>query len=68
MSTPIQTIETSHRDMIHDAQLDYYSRRLATCSSDRSIKVYDVTETQHTLSAELAGHDGPVWQVTWAHP
>jgi protein transport protein SEC13 len=68
MSTPIQTIETSHRDMIHDAQLDYYSKRLATCSSDRSIKVYDVTETQHTLSAELAGHDGPVWHVTWAHP
>ena len=68
MSTPIQTIETTHNDMIHDAQLDYYSRRLATCSSDRSIKIYDVTDAQHTLSAELGGHDGPVWQVDWAHP
>lgn len=26
----------------HDAQLDYFSRRLATCSSDRVIKIYDV--------------------------
>ena len=22
----------------------------------------------HTLAAELKGHDGPVWQVAWAHP
>lgn len=29
--------------MQHDAQLDYYGKRLATCSSDRTIKVYDVT-------------------------
>lgn len=69
MSSPLQTIETTHNDMIHDAQLDYYSRRLATCSSDRSIKIYDITDNQqHTLSAELGGHDGPVWQVDWAHP
>ena len=67
-AAPIQTIETTHRDMIHDAQLDYYSRRLATCSSDRSIKIYDVTDTSNVLSAELGGHDGPVWQVDWAHP
>ena len=26
----------------HDAQLDYYGRRLATASSDRTIKLFDV--------------------------
>ena len=26
----------------HDAQLDYYGKRLATCSSDRTVRVYDV--------------------------
>ena len=26
----------------HDAQLDYYGKRLATCSSDRTVKVFDV--------------------------
>jgi protein transport protein SEC13 len=28
----------------HDAQLDYYGKRLATCSSDRTIKVFDVVD------------------------
>jgi protein transport protein SEC13 len=32
-------IETQHNEMIHDAQLDYYSRKLATASSDRTIEV-----------------------------
>ena len=30
--------------MQHDVQLDYYGKRLATCSSDRTVKVYDVVE------------------------
>ncbi len=29
------TVETGHDDMIHDAQMDYYGTRLATCSSDK---------------------------------
>ncbi|OCH87118.1 vesicle budding-like protein [Obba rivulosa] len=62
-------VETAHEDMIHDAQLDYYGKRLATCSSDRTVKVFDVVdgETQRT-GATLKGHTGPVWQVAWAHP
>ncbi|KAH9927664.1 protein transporter SEC13 [Fomitopsis serialis] len=63
-------IETSHEDMIHDAQLDYYGKRLATCSSDRTVRVFDVVdgETTKTSGQVLKGHTGPVWQVTWAHP
>jgi protein transport protein SEC13 len=43
---------------------------LATCSSDRTIKIFDVFngEQQKKPIAELKGHDGPVWQVCWAHP
>ncbi len=26
------------------------------------------THLQVTLLADLNGHDGPVWQVSWAHP
>jgi len=62
------TIETHHEDMIHDAQLDYYSRRLATASSDRTIKIFDVDGDKQQLVETLKGHDGPVWQVAWAHP
>jgi len=64
-------IETSHEDMIHDAQLDYYGKRLATCSSDRTIKIFEVVdgEPQRQVGGEvLQGHTGPVWQVAWAHP
>jgi len=54
--------------MIHDAQMDYYGTRLATCSSDRSVKIFDVKSGQHILLADLRGHEGPVWQLAWAHP
>lgn len=45
----------------HDAQLDYYGKRLATCSSDRTVKVFDVVEgetkpTGQTLKG-FVGHN-----------
>ncbi|KAJ1566487.1 60S ribosomal protein L20, partial [Cladochytrium tenue] len=52
----------------HDAQLDYYGRRLATCSSDRTIKIFEVDNETHRQVDVLRGHSGPVWQVAWAHP
>lgn len=68
-STPIQvTIGNAHDDLIHDAVLDYYGKRLATCSSDKSIKIFEVSDEGHKLVETLRGHDGPVWQVSWAHP
>ena len=41
---------------------------MATCSSDRTIKIFDVSGEQQTLVANLTGHDGPVWMCAWAHP
>ncbi|KAJ1750740.1 GTPase-activating protein S13 [Coemansia sp. RSA 989] len=60
--------DTQHEDMIHDAQLDYYGKRLATCSSDGSIRLFDVSDKQQKFITALKGHTGPVWQVAWAHP
>jgi len=54
--------------MIHDAVLDYYGRRLATCSSDKTIKIFEVDGETHRLTETLRGHDGAVWCVAWAHP
>nr|XP_042092590.1 protein SEC13 homolog isoform X2 [Ovis aries] len=68
MVSVINTVDTSHEDMIHDAQMDYYGTRLATCSSDRSVKIFDVRNGGQILVADLRGHEGPVWQVAWAHP
>jgi protein transport protein SEC13 len=28
----------------HDAQLDYYGKRLATCSSDKTIRIFNVVK------------------------
>ncbi|KAN0078310.1 WD40-repeat-containing domain protein [Tylopilus felleus] len=69
-TTDVVPIETAHEDMIHDAQLDYYGKRLATCSSDRTVKVFNVVdgEPSKTAGQTLKGHTGPVWQVAWAHP
>ncbi|KAK1436260.1 hypothetical protein QVD17_02039 [Tagetes erecta] len=45
--------------------MDYYGKRVASASSDATIKIISVS-SQHL--ATLTGHNGPVWQVTWAHP
>ena len=45
----------------HDAVLDYYGRRLATCSSDKTIKIFEVEGEKHTLVETLRGY------VTGAH-
>jgi len=66
--TTQSSFESGHTDQIHDCQYDYYGRRVATCSSDRTIKVFDVAGDQQTLVANLTGHDGPVWMTAWAHP
>ncbi|GAA5842975.1 hypothetical protein JCM3766R1_001648 [Sporobolomyces carnicolor] len=73
-STAIQ-VETGHQDMIHDAQLDYYGRRLATASSDRTIRLFDVEspangagDDSYRLADQLVGHDGPIHALAWAHP
>nr|CAG4645585.1 EOG090X07N7 [Lynceus sp. MCZ IZ 141354] len=68
MVSVLCTVDTGHEDMIHDAQMDYYGTRLATCSSDRAVRIYDVKNGTQTLAADLRGHEGPVWQVAWAHP
>lgn len=34
-----QTIRPEHKDVIHDVVYDYYGQRMATCSSDQTVKV-----------------------------
>ena len=55
--------------MIHDCQVDYYGRKLATCSSDHTIKIFDISGDSVSQNvAIITGHEGPVWQVAWGHP
>jgi len=68
MTTIVNTVDTSHEDMIHDCQMDFYGTKLATCSSDMSVKVFDLRGGTQKIVADLRGHEGPVWQISWAHP
>lgn len=35
-SAPIY-VDTQHEDLVHDAQMDYYGAKLATCSSGKFV-------------------------------
>ncbi|EIW71941.1 hypothetical protein TREMEDRAFT_41427 [Tremella mesenterica DSM 1558] len=62
-------VETQHEDMIHDSQLDYYGKRLATCSSDKTIRIFNVIRGEAKGEPViLKGHSAAVWSVAWAHP
>lgn len=63
------SINAEHKDLIHDVAYDYYGQRMATCSSDQSVKVWDQDDQKNwNLSANWKAHSGSVWKVTWAHP
>ena len=52
-------------DMVLDVAYDYWGKRVATCSSDQSIKVYDETGAK---LAEWKAHAGTIWRLAWMHP
>src|SRR4051812_6946571 len=57
-----------HSDFIHDIAFDWYGQRLATCSSDQKIKVFDQVKGKWSLTAEIKAHSGSVHALSWAHP
>jgi protein transport protein SEC13 len=67
-TTAAMSFDPGHRDVVHDVQFDYYGKRVATASSDRTVKIFEVVGSEQKLLADLSGHEGPVWQVAWAHP
>jgi len=68
MVSVLHSLDTSHEDVIHDSQMDYYGIQLATCSSDRTVRIFEIKNGTQRPVATLQGHEGPVWQVSWAHP
>lgn len=59
---------SQHGDFIHDMSFDFYGKRLATCSSDRKIKVWEERGDEWWLEYEWNAHQASVWKVAWAHP
>lgn len=61
---PICNIDTEHNDMIHDIQLDYYGKRLVTCSADQTFRVYDVTNATASAPPSTAAANNDFYTLT----
>ena len=63
-------IPAGHKDLIHDVAYDHHGHRLATASSDQTVKIWDFDPSGNTwiCTATWKSHFGSVWKVTWAHP
>lgn len=51
----VDLLSIEANEVQHDAVLDYYGRRLATCSSDKTIKIFEVDGESHKLVETLKG-------------
>mmetsp|Transcript_27236 Transcript_27236/g.49998 ORF Transcript_27236/g.49998 Transcript_27236/m.49998 type:complete len:319 (-) Transcript_27236:55-1011(-) len=69
MAEVIASFDTAHGGVVHDAQLDYYGRRLATASADGHIRLWDTSMPEMpTFLEDLGNHSGAVCQVMWSPP
>mmetsp|Transcript_49507 Transcript_49507/g.44300 ORF Transcript_49507/g.44300 Transcript_49507/m.44300 type:complete len:317 (-) Transcript_49507:122-1072(-) len=62
------SFESGHKDLIHDVQVDFYGKTLASASSDRCIRIFEIIGQNQQALTTLTGHNGPVWKLSWAHP
>lgn len=37
----VKSLNAEHKDLVHDMAFDFYGRRMATCSSDQTVKVWN---------------------------
>jgi hypothetical protein len=51
--------------IIHDVAYDFFGQRVATCSSDHMIRIYDAAGNK---TGEWRAHSGSIWRLSWAHP
>lgn len=80
LTSTSQALPHGHLDYVLDMAFDYYGRRFATASGDRTVRVWDLNSdglwTSSALGAgggsnttnEWKAHRGPVHAVSWAHP
>eukprot|EP00232_Nephroselmis_pyriformis_P020059 CAMPEP_0182899302 /NCGR_PEP_ID=MMETSP0034_2-20130328/28003_1 /TAXON_ID=156128 /ORGANISM="Nephroselmis pyriformis, Strain CCMP717" /LENGTH=316 /DNA_ID=CAMNT_0025033323 /DNA_START=103 /DNA_END=1049 /DNA_ORIENTATION=- len=51
-----------------DVAYDIYGKRMVTCCTDNSIKVWDMVGESWKMTWETKAHRGPITKATWAHP
>lgn len=65
-----QILSSLHLDYIHALSFDHYGRRLATCSGDRTVKVWDLNDAGEwkLCSSTSNNQKSSVTCLSWAHP
>lgn len=65
---------TESKAVLNDVSYNHYGRRIATCSSDRTVRVWDYMNTKdewvsnYELTKSSNVHEGCVTRVCWCHP
>jgi len=64
-----KVLASRHLDYVHHVAFDTYGRRMATCSGDRFVRVWDLTDQgEWSLVGEWQAHRGSVTMLSWGHP
>jgi len=64
-----KVLASRHLDYVHDVAFDIYGRRMATCSGDRFVRIWDLTDQgEWSLVGEWQAHRGSVTRLSWGHP
>jgi len=67
--TSTQVLDSQHLDYIHHVSFDIYGRRMATCSGDRVVKVWDLqADGSWQLAGDWQAHRSGVEYLGWSHP
>jgi len=65
-----RVFKSEHQDLIHDVAFDYYAKRIASCSSDGTIRIWDQSSEngEWRCTDQIKAHTGTIHRVVWAHP
>ncbi|CAF1151448.1 unnamed protein product [Adineta ricciae] len=67
----LRVLPNFHRDFVHDTAFNFYGTRMATCSSDGYVRIYDLHDDDTWRQSgcfSFSTPTGPITRVTWAHP
>ncbi|KAJ3022921.1 UNVERIFIED_CONTAM: epoxide hydrolase, soluble (sEH) [Siphonaria sp. JEL0065] len=65
----VSPFNPDHADLVHDIVYDFYGKRIATCSSDQKVKVWQIHDEEGwVLDDAWKAHDCSIVAVSWAHP
>jgi WD40 repeat protein len=63
-----KSISAEHKDIIQDVAYNFHGKRMATCSCDQQVKIWDLIDGEWKCTASWRAHSASVFRVAWAHP